>query len=155
MKKGWILLLAALFALLAFAACAKDKSTTDVADTTAAGEDAEGDAQAAPEDVMALYKSPAEAVPLDLTAEEIESTDIGFTKDDEGRITECTYEIGGIGVVVTYDYTETKVHITATMNETVVAREVFDHPGTPDGEAGLMEYGGYYFTGFAAEQPDA
>ncbi|MBQ6419913.1 MAG: hypothetical protein IJK02_02455 [Clostridia bacterium] len=154
MKKCFILLLAALIAVLALSACAKDK-TTDAADTTASDADASENAGADPADVMALYKTPAEAVPLDLTAEEIESTDIGFTKDDEGRITECTYEIGGIGVVVTYDYTETKVHITATMNETVVAREVFDHPGTPDGEAGLMEYGGYYFTGFAAEQPDA
>ncbi|MBR0508577.1 MAG: hypothetical protein IJJ85_00520 [Clostridia bacterium] len=154
MKKCFILFLAALIAVLALSACAKDK-TTDAADTTASDADASENAGADPADVMALYKTPAEAVPLDLTAEEIESTDIGFTKDDEGRITECTYEIGGIGVVVTYDYTETKVHITATMNETVVAREVFDHPGTPDGEAGLMEYGGYYFTGFAAEQPDA
>ena len=93
------------------------------------------------------YKAPAEAVSVDTGAEDPSNDEIRFVYDEEGRISQCYYEIGGVQVFVNYDYKDSSVQIYAFMGEFLAADEAIELPEY-DASVGFTVVNGYYLKGY-------
>ena len=96
------------------------------------------------------YKTPAEAVSIDLTKDDPSNDEMRFVFDDEGKVTQCYYKIGDQQIYVNYTYNDGSVQIYAFMGDILVADETIELSAY-DAEKGFTVIEGYYFKGFSAK----
>ena len=90
------------------------------------------------------YKKPADVVSIDLTKDDPSNDDIRFVIE-EGKVTQCYYNIGEQEIYVNYKYNEDgTVQIYAFMGPIVAADDVVEIPDDIPDES-FMEIDGYYF----------
>lgn len=90
------------------------------------------------------YKKPADTVNIDMTSDDPSNDDIRFVIE-EGKVTQCYYNIGGQEVFASYKYNDDgTVEIYAFMGEFLVADDVVEIPAELSDES-FMEIDGYYF----------
>lgn len=93
---------------------------------------------------LGAYKKPADAVSIDLTKDDPSNDDIRFVIED-GKVTQCYYNIGEQQVFASYSYKEDgTVEIYAFMGEILVADDIVEIPNEISEES-FMEIDGYYF----------
>ena len=149
MKKVISLIAVILMTALIFCACSgnqKDSSKKDVESeqqTTNRSENKNDEVD------LSAYKKPADVVSIDLTKDDPSNDEIRFVFDNEGKVTQCYYNIGDQQVYVNYTYKDGSVQIYAFMGEVLVADETIDI-SEYNMEKGFTAIKGYYFNGFSA-----
>lgn len=98
------------------------------------------------DDAGIVYKTPADAVNIDLALSDPSNDQIKFSYDENNRISQCQYQVDGHLIKVSYSYLENSVQIYAFSDEYVAADETFT-VSSYDANAGFMSYNGYYFCG--------
>lgn len=93
-----------------------------------------------------VYKTPSDAVEIDLTAEDPSNDQIQFSYDENNRISQCQYQIDGHTIKLVYSYSGNSIQIYAFSDEYVAADETFT-VSSYDANAGFTSYNGYYFRG--------
>lgn len=93
-----------------------------------------------------VYKTPADAASIDLTAADPSNDRIQFSYDENNRISLCQYQLDGHTIKVTYSYSDNDIQIYAFSDEYVAADETFT-VSAYDANAGFTTQGGYYFCG--------
>ncbi len=143
MKKTIALILAALFVLAAFSACGKKETSVDPAtDATEAG-------QLSFDDLLALYKAPAEVASPDLTAEDPSNDVITFNYNEDGSIKNYYVTIEGYKFLVTYTDKGNYIQIFSfTEDGTVIADKTVEYKAGYDASVGFTEQDGYFFKGY-------
>ena len=152
MKKILLFVLCTLLAIAALGGCA-DRQTdggSDAPSTSASAlpDNAGSYADADVEIDISAYRAPADVVEIDTDKEDPSNDAIRFVYDDEGRVSQCYYEIDGEPVFVSYAYKDGSVQIYAFMGELVVADEIITLPGEYDASIGFTSSNGYYFKGY-------
>lgn len=99
--------------------------------------------------LLSAYQTPADAVSIDMTAEDPSTDLIHFDYDIQGRINQCTYTIKNQYVHLTYRYQEDAVQIIATMSGWIVADETIELFETYSSTVGFSIIQGYYIKGFS------
>lgn len=149
MKK--IIYLIALILMLALVACGcsgnKDSNRNDAANS---GQETANRSENNGNEVdISVYKKPADTVSVDLTKDDPSNDEMRFVFDDNGKVTQCYYNIGDQQVYVNYTYKDGAVQIYAFMGEVVAADELIEI-SEYDAEKGFTVIDGYYFKGVSA-----
>lgn len=104
-----------------------------------------------PEEMKALFKTPAEAVQIDTSLDDPSTAEMKFLFDDKKRIVGISYMIGEHPIMVNYAYVDEKsVKIVAFAESAIVDQKKYDLPAF-DETAGFTEKDGYYFKGYKFE----
>lgn len=98
------------------------------------------------DDTGIVYKTPADAVKIDLTSTDPSNNQIQFSYDENNRISQCQYQIDGHSIKLAYSYSDNNIHIYAFSDEYVAADETFT-VSAYDANAGFTSQNGYYFCG--------
>ena len=93
-----------------------------------------------------VYKTPTDAVKIDLTLSDPSNDQIQFSYDENNRISRCQYQVDGHSIKLSYSYSGNNVQIYAFSDDYVAADESFT-VSTYDANAGFTSQNGYYFCG--------
>lgn len=93
-----------------------------------------------------VYKVPADAVQIDLSASNPSNDRMQFSFDEDNRVSQCRYIYEGQDIRLVYTYSDSQVQIYGFSGEYVVADETFEI-SKYDKMIGMVSYEGYYFSG--------
>ena len=96
----------------------------------------------------ASFTAPADAVKIDMNADDPSNDEIEFDYDDEGRVTECIYSYKGEIFIITYDYDADGAEVYAFSEDGVVLAEKTIKLSDFDPDKGFAKIDGYYFKGY-------
>ena len=138
MKKILVLILCILLAMSVLSACSGD-SDRDIAGSNS-NDDSDID--------ISTYKAPADIFKIDTNAKDPSNDDIRFVYDEDGRVSQCYYEIEGYQVFLNYNYEDGHVEIFGFMGSIFAAYEDIELTGDYDASIGFTDNSGYYFKGY-------
>ena len=131
---------------LIFCACSGNKKDNVKKDTESEQQTTNRSESKNDEVDLSAYKKPADVVSIDLTEDDPSNDEIRFVFDNEGKVTQCYYNIGDQQVYVNYTYKDGSVQIYAFMGEVLVADETIEI-SEYSAEKGFSSIEGYYFKG--------
>ena len=144
MKKTIALILAALVVLAAFSACGKKTVTTSPTDSATPADETENF-----NELLAIYKAPAEVVTLDLTKADPSTDELTFNYNEDGSVKNYWFTVEGKRFLVTYTDKGTYIQIFAfTEGGTVIADETVEYKAGYNANGGFTEQNGYFFKGY-------
>ena len=146
MKKVISLIAVILMTALIFCACSGNQKDNVKKDTESEQQTTNRSESKNDEVDLSAYKKPADVVSIDLTEDDPSNDEIRFVFDNEGKVTQCYYNIGDQQVYVNYTYKDGSVQIYAFMGEVLVADETIEI-SEYSAEKGFSSIEGYYFKG--------
>ena len=149
MRKGLLLMAAVLMVSLVLCGCSGNQNGNGQKETDSEQQTVNQSGNGNDEVDLSTYMKPADAVSIDLTKDDPSNDAMRFVFDEEGKVTQCYYDIGNQQVYVNYTYKDGTVQIYAFMGEVLVADEtiaISDY----NAEKGFSAIEGYYFKGISA-----
>lgn len=150
MKKAIFLIALILMSVLVVCGCS-GKNGSNSNDATESDQETTNHAENNNDEVdLSAYKKPADVVNIDLSKDDPSNDEMRFVFDDDGKVTQCYYQIGDQQVYVNYTYKDGSAQIYAFMGDILVADELIDI-SEYSAEKGFAAIEGYYFKGFSAK----
>lgn len=143
MKRTTILVIAICIVLLLLTGCKGSNSNGGNANTQSIQTNQE---ETTNNDTGIVYKTPVDAVKIDLTSADPSNDQIQFSYDEENRISLCQYQVDGHSIKLSYSYSGNNVQIYAFSDDYVAADESFTI-SSYDTNVGFTSQSGYYFCG--------